>query len=254
MKINVHIAAWEYGCCGEDLWLGKRVSWPIALVREDESQILIQDNHDQCSEHGADVVAMTGTVEKIRVLHKQHGAEVWTELDQLKQSMDFDGDELDVELQVPDGQRIPASFSWSEVDYEARAQESQRIDDAYRKAEEAFIGTELHGRLMALGRDASDLLGPQMQARADHLGGLSISGPGSNGTCWRIGVAGGIDQDVEDIVLLEVGSQEWELKLSGAAVDQLAGVVDALAAQRTRRRTQDTPPDQILDDDGVLWV
>jgi len=254
MKINVHIAAWEYGCCGEDLWLGKRVSWPIAMVREDESQIFIQDTHDQCSEYGADVVAMAGTVEKIRVLHKQHGTAAWTELDQLKQSMDFDGDELEVVLQLPDGQRLPAPFSWSEVDYEALAQESQQIEDAYRKAEEAFIGTRLHERLMALGRDAADLLGPQMQARADPLGGLSISGPGSNGTCWRIGVVSGIDQDVDDIVLLEVGSQEWDLRLNGTAVDQLAAVVDALAAQRTRRRTQNTPPDQILDDDGVLWV
>ncbi|WP_313813444.1 DUF6578 domain-containing protein [Glutamicibacter sp.] len=254
MKISVHMAISDYACCGEDLWLGKQVSWPVASVVEDQSQQFVLDSHEQCSENGADVVVVVGKVEKIRVLREQRGTKVWTEPARLIHSMDVDADELQIDLDVPDGLRRPEPFSWSEIDYDAQAEEAQRVDDAYRRAEQEFIETELHNRLMVLGRQAAELLGPRLHVRADELGGLSISGPGSHGTCWGIGVASGIDQDVDDYVILEVGVQEWQLDLSGRVIDLLAGVVNALAAQRVRSRTEKTPPDQILDHGGALWV
>lgn len=73
MEITVEIAASEYACCGEDLWLGKKVSWPVAYLFEDGMYKYVLDLHDQYPELGAQVLKLDGVVGSLRRRRREPG-------------------------------------------------------------------------------------------------------------------------------------------------------------------------------------
>lgn len=126
------------------------------------------------------------------------------------------------------------------------------VDESFELAKQRFVQTPLYHQLAALGRDAVHRLG--RGAGVDDLGSVAFSGAGSFGVGWCITLAHGPQWPLRDMVVLSVGDRSWQLELDENTVHLLRRVFQALANLKVRLREPETPDEEILDADGILWV
>lgn len=260
MEITVEIAGSEYACCGEDLWPGKRVSWPIAYLYEDGMYKYVLELHDQYPDSGAQVFKLDGVVVSLRERRRERGLSPdgspirsFRELDKVAQSTDVDlGECLEVALRLSADQPLPRLFSMSSVGMLALGQGAGEEDELFELAKQRFVQTPLHRELTALGRNAVHRLG--RGARVDDLGSVVFVGAGSFGVGWCITLAHGPNWPLRDMVVLNIADRSWQLELDEDTVHLLRRVFQALANLKVRTREPDTPAEQILDAEGILCV